>query len=198
MPFGVVLLWLLYESKKVKTILLAALVLLSMVCMFFHEAFAPSREYPWDCMVEHIFTGTLLPFLCLLGYLLYVFLCACIPVYRKVWKGIGFFVLGGMSLAFEYVNVFFPVALLAGYLFRFTIFRKFRNHLPLVRKCHGVLAVWVIPGICLIGFLLRRALYATGFMRKWSVTWLCGITRAIWYCCPAVFLIWNAKTAVLP
>lgn len=87
----------------------------------FHEAFAPSREYPWDCMVEHIFTGTLLPFLCLLGYLLYVFLCACIPVYRKVWKGIGFFVLGGMSLAFEYVNVFFPVALLAGYLFRFTI-----------------------------------------------------------------------------
>lgn len=26
-----------------------------------------------------------------------------------------------MSLAFEYVNVFFPVALLAGYLFRFTI-----------------------------------------------------------------------------
>lgn len=46
-----------------------------------------------------------------------------------------------MSLAFEYVNVFFPVALLAGYLFRFTIFRKFRNHLPLVRKCHGVLAV---------------------------------------------------------
>ena len=120
LPFGVVLLWLLYESKKVKTILLAALVLLSMVCMFFHEAFAPSREYPWDCMVEHIFTGTLLPFLCLLGYLLYVFLCACIPVYRKVWKGIGFFVLGGMSLAFEYVNVFFPVALLAGYLFRFT------------------------------------------------------------------------------
>ena len=95
------MLWLLYESKKVKTILLAALVLLSMVCMFFHEAFAPSREYPWDCMVEHIFTGTLLPFLCLLGYLLYVFLCACIPVYRKVWKGIGFFVLGGMSLAFE-------------------------------------------------------------------------------------------------
>ena len=92
------MLWLLYESKKVKTILLAALVLLSMVCMFFHEAFAPSREYPWDCMVEHIFTGTLLPFLCLLGYLLYVFLCACIPVYRKVWKGIGFFVLGGMSL----------------------------------------------------------------------------------------------------
>lgn len=90
LPFGVVLLWLLYESKKVKTILLAALVLLSMVCMFFHEAFAPSREYPWDCMVEHIFTGTLLPFLCLLGYLLYVFLCACIPVYRKVWKGIGF------------------------------------------------------------------------------------------------------------
>ena len=80
LPFGVVLLWLLYESKKVKTILLAALVLLSMVCMFFHEAFAPSREYPWDCMVEHIFTGTLLPFLCLLGYLLYVFLCACIPV----------------------------------------------------------------------------------------------------------------------
>lgn len=61
------MLWLLYESKKVKTILLAALVLLSMVCMFFHEAFAPSREYPWDCMVEHIFTGTLLPFLCLLG-----------------------------------------------------------------------------------------------------------------------------------
>ncbi len=56
LPFGVVLLWLLYESKKVKTILLAALVLLSMVCMFFHEAFAPSREYPWDCMVEHIFT----------------------------------------------------------------------------------------------------------------------------------------------
>ena len=56
------MLWLLYESKKVKTILLAALVLLSMVCMFFHEAFAPSREYPWDCMVEHIFTGTLLPF----------------------------------------------------------------------------------------------------------------------------------------
>lgn len=54
LPFGVVLLWLLYESKKVKTILLAALVLLSMVCMFFHEAFAPSREYPWDCMVEHI------------------------------------------------------------------------------------------------------------------------------------------------
>lgn len=97
---------------------------MSMVCMFFHEAFAPSREYPWDCMVEHIFTGTLLPFLCLLGYLLYVFLCACIPVYRKVWKGIGFFVLGGMSLAFEYVNVFFPVALLAGYLFRFTIFRN--------------------------------------------------------------------------
>lgn len=91
LPFGVILLWLLYESKKVKTILLAALVLLSMVCMFFHEAFAPSREYPWDCMVEHIFTGTLLPFLCLLGYLLYVFLCACIPVYRKVWKGIGFF-----------------------------------------------------------------------------------------------------------
>lgn len=41
-------------------------------------------------MVEHIFTGTLLPFLCLLGYILYVFLCACIPVYRKVWKGIGF------------------------------------------------------------------------------------------------------------
>ena len=114
LPFGVVLLWLLYESKKVKTILLAALVLLSMVCMFFHEAFAPSREYPWDCMVEHIFTGTLLPFLCLLGYLLYVFLCACIPVYRKVWKGIGFFVLGGMSLAFEYVNVSFPVMLLAG------------------------------------------------------------------------------------
>ena len=80
-----------------------------------------------------------------------VFLCACIPVYRKVWKGIGFFVLGGMSLAFEYVNVFFPVALLAGYLFRFTIFRKFRNHLPLIRKCHGVFAVGVIPGICLIG-----------------------------------------------
>lgn len=91
LPFGVVLLWLLYESRKVKAILLAGLVILSMVCMFFHEACAPSREYPWDCMVEHIFTGTLLPFLCLLGYILYVFLCACIPVYRKVWKGIGFF-----------------------------------------------------------------------------------------------------------
>ena len=44
LPFGVILLWLLYESKKVKTTLLAALVLLSMVCMFFHEAFAPSRD----------------------------------------------------------------------------------------------------------------------------------------------------------
>ena len=83
LPFGVVLLWLLYESRKVKAILLAGLVILSMVCMFFHEACAPSREYPWDCMVEHIFTGTLLPFLCLLGYILYVFLCACIPVYRN-------------------------------------------------------------------------------------------------------------------
>ena len=39
-----------------------------------------------------------------------------IPVYRKVWKGIGFFALGVMSLAFEYVNVSFPVMLLAGYL----------------------------------------------------------------------------------
>ena len=29
LPFGVILLWLLYESKKVKTILLAVLVLLS-------------------------------------------------------------------------------------------------------------------------------------------------------------------------
>ena len=76
-----------------------------------------------------------------------MFLCACIPVYRKVWKGIGFFVLGGMSLAFEYVNVFFPVALLAGYLFLFTIFRKFRNHIPLVRKFQWVLDVVVIKGI---------------------------------------------------
>ena len=150
LPFGVVLLWLLYESRKVKAILLAGLVILSMVCMFFHEACAPSREYPWDCMVEHIFTGTLLPFLCLLGYILYVFLCACIPVYRKVWKGIGFFALGVMGLAFEYVNVSFPVMLLAGYLFRFFLFRKFRNHIPFVRKCHGVLAIGVVPGICLI------------------------------------------------
>lgn len=85
------MLWLLYESKKVKTILLAVLVLLSMVCMFFHEAFAPSREYPWDCMVEHIFTGTLLPFLCLLGYLLYVFLCACIPCLPEGVEGHRFF-----------------------------------------------------------------------------------------------------------
>lgn len=58
-----------------------------------------------------------------------------------------------MSLAFEYVNVFFPVALLAGYLFRFTIFRKFRNHLPLIRKCHRGLAVGVIPGICMISIV---------------------------------------------
>lgn len=134
LPFGVVLLWLLYESRKVKVVLLAALVLLSIMCMFFHEACSPSREYPWDCMVEHMFTAALLPFLCLLGYIVYVFLCACIPVYRKMWKNIGFIVLGGMSLAFEYVNVSFPVMLLAGYWFRFIIRRKFPNHIPLIRN----------------------------------------------------------------
>lgn len=153
LPFGVVLLWILYESRKVKAVLLAALVLLSIMCMFFHEACSPSREYPWDCMVEHMFTAALLPFLCLLGYILYVFLCACIPVYRKMWKNIGFIVLGGMSLAFEYVNVSFPVMLLAGYWFRFIIRRKFPNHIPLIRKCHGILAIGVIPGICLVGII---------------------------------------------
>lgn len=150
LPFGVVLLWILYESRKVKAILLAGLVFLSMVCMFFHEACAPSREYPWDCMVEDMFRGTLLPFLCLLGYILYIILCACIPVYRKVWKGIGFIALGGMSLAFGYVNVSFPVMLLTGYWFRFIIHRKLRNRIPFIRKCHGVLAVGAVPGICLI------------------------------------------------
>lgn len=153
LPFGVVLLWILYESRKVKAVLLAALVLLSIMCMFFHEACSPSREYPWDCMVEHMFTAALLPFLCLLGYIVYVFLCACIPVYRKMWKNIGFIVLGGMSLAFEYVNVSFPVMLLAGYWFRFIIRRKFPNHIPLIRKCHGILAIGVIPGICLVGII---------------------------------------------
>lgn len=153
LPFGVVLLWILYESRKVKAVLLAGLVLLSIMCMFFHEACSPSREYPWDCMVEHMFTAALLPFLCLLGYIVYVFLCACIPVYRKMWKNIGFIVLGGMSLAFEYVNVSFPVMLLAGYWFRFIIRRKFPNHIPLIRKCHGILAIGVIPGICLVGII---------------------------------------------
>ncbi len=153
LPFGVVLLWILYESRKVKAVLLAGLVLLSIMCMFFHEACSPSREYPWDCMVEHMFTAALLPFLCLLGYIVYVFLCACIPVYRKMWKNIGFIALGGMSLAFEYVNVSFPVMLLAGYWFRFIIRRKFPNHIPLIRKCHGILAIGVIPGICLVGII---------------------------------------------
>lgn len=153
LPFGVVLLWILYESRKVKAVLLAGLVLLSIMCMFFHEACSPSREYPWDCMVEHMFTAALLPFLCLLGYIVYVFLCACIPVYRKMWKNIGFIVLGGMSLAFEYVNVSFPLMLLAGYWFRFIIRRKFPNHIPLIRKCHGILAIGVIPGICLVGII---------------------------------------------
>ena len=32
----------------------------------------------------------------------------------------------------------------------FFLFRKFRNHIPFVRKCHGVLAIGVVPGICLI------------------------------------------------
>lgn len=153
LPFGIVLLWLLCKSRKAKVVLLAGLVLLSMVCMFFHEACAPSRDYPWDCMIEHVFTGTLLPFLCLLGYILYVFLCTCIPVYRKVWKGIGFLVLGGMSLASEYVNVFFPVMLLAGCLFRLIIFRQFQSHISFVRKCHGVLAIGVVPGICLLSIV---------------------------------------------
>lgn len=153
LPFGVVLLWLLYESRKLKAILLAGLVLLSIVCMFLHEACCPSREYPWDCMVEHMFTGVLLPFLCLLGYILYVILCVCIPVYRKVWKGIGFIALGGMSLAFEFVNVSFPVMLLAGYLVRFTIRRQLPRHVHLARKCHGALALGVVPGICLIAIV---------------------------------------------
>lgn len=39
LPFGVVLLWLLYESKKVKTILLAALVLLRMCCFCIYSIF---------------------------------------------------------------------------------------------------------------------------------------------------------------
>lgn len=153
LPFGVVLLWLLYESRKLKAILLAGLVLLSIVCMFLHEACCPSREYPWDCMMEHMFTGVLLPFLCLLGYILYVILCVCIPVYRKVWKGIGFIALGGMSLAFEFVNVSFPVMLLAGYLVRFTIRRQLPRHVHLARKCHGALALGVVPGICLIAIV---------------------------------------------
>lgn len=150
LPFGVVLLWLLYEARKVKVVLLAVLVILSMVCLFFGEACCPSREYPWDCMTEHIFTGTFIPFLCLLGYLIYVFLCACIPAYGRLWKNVGFVTLGGMSLAFEYVNVSFPVMLLAGYLFRFMVIRKLGNHMPLVRKCHGILAVGVVPGICML------------------------------------------------
>lgn len=153
LPFGVVLLWLLYESRKVKAVLLAALVILSIVCMFFDVACCPSREYPWDCMVEHMFSGVLVPFFCLLGYVLYVFLCICIPAYRKVWKWTGFIALGGMSLAFEYVNVSFPVMLLAGYLFRYVVRRKFRSRTPVIRKWLSVLAFAVVPGICVAGIV---------------------------------------------
>ena len=55
LPFGAVLLWLLYESRKSKAFLLVGLVLLSMVCMFFQEACSPSREYPWDRMMASAF-----------------------------------------------------------------------------------------------------------------------------------------------
>ncbi|WP_330935370.1 hypothetical protein V3C20_10230 [Akkermansia sp. RCC_12PD] len=44
-----------------------------MICTFFEEACCPSREYPWDCMVECMFKGMLVPLLCLLGYTVYVF-----------------------------------------------------------------------------------------------------------------------------
>lgn len=150
LPFVIVLLWLLFDSKKIKMMLISALVMLSLLCMFFEEACCPSREYPWDCMMDCIFRGTLIPVLCLLGYMVYIVLCACLPGSRKTWKGIGFAVLGIMCLGFEYVNVSFPAMLLAGYLFRFVVRRKFPSRIPIVRKCHAVLAMGVVPGICII------------------------------------------------
>ena len=89
-PFSIVLLWFLTDSRKTKYLLLVALVLLSMICMFLEEACCPSREYPWDCMVECIFKGILVPLLCLLGYTVYVFLCTCLPSGKNKWKGVGF------------------------------------------------------------------------------------------------------------
>lgn len=93
-PFSIVLLWFLTDSRKTKYLLLVALVLLSMICMFLEEACCPSREYPWDCMVECIFKGILVPLLCLLGYTVYVFLCTCLPSGKNKWKGVGFVALG--------------------------------------------------------------------------------------------------------
>lgn len=151
LPFVVVLLWLLYESRKVKAVLLAGLVIVGIVCMFLEEACCPSRDYPWDCMVERVCSAMLVPFLCLLGYIVYVFLCTCVPSYRKVWKCTGFITLGGMSLAFEYVNVSFPVMLLAGYVFRHVIRTKFHSRITFIRKCHCILAFAVVPGLCVAG-----------------------------------------------
>lgn len=150
-PFSIVLLWFLNDSRKTKYLLLVALVLLSMICMFLEEACCPSREYPWDCMVECIFKGMLVPLLCLLGYTVYVFLCTCLPSGKNKWKGVGFVALGVMSLAFEYVNASFSIMLLTGYFLLFIMRRKFQSHAPLVRKCNAVLALGVIPGICVIG-----------------------------------------------
>lgn len=115
--------------KKVKTILLAALVLLSMVCMFFMKPSLPAGNIRgtawWSIFLRERFC---------LSFACWDIFCTCFFVPAFLFTGrcgrASVFVLGGMSLAFEYVNVFFPVALLAGYLFRFTIFRKFRNHLP--------------------------------------------------------------------
>lgn len=41
--------------------------------------------------------------------------------------------------------------LLTGYFLLFIMRRKFQSHAPLVRKCNAVLALGVIPGICMIG-----------------------------------------------
>lgn len=82
-PFSIVLLWFLTDSRKTKYLLLVALVLLSMICMFLEEACCPSREYPWDCMVECIFKGILVPLLCLLGYTVYVF-CVLVFLPEKI------------------------------------------------------------------------------------------------------------------
>ena len=38
LPFVIVLLWLLFDSKKIKMMLISALVMLSLLCMFFEEA----------------------------------------------------------------------------------------------------------------------------------------------------------------
>lgn len=157
LPLSMVLLWFLTRSRKARVVLLTGLIAMSVAVAFLEEACHLNRPYPWDCMMERIYAVTLLPLVCLLGYVAYVYFCTCLPERRAIWKMIGFAVLGVMLVSFEYLNVTLPVLLLAGYASRRVVVRKYRRRLPVIRKWHALLATLVLPVLCLAAIVCAVA-----------------------------------------